>query len=178
MIIWIAILAILAILFLTLLLIQIFLIRLVSLLAEQNSRISSLEKRLSTLQQKPTFYQKIYYHQGDIMAQEGEINITPQGDAIGVVVGSYNNLEGVLTKTSGDIANIANDSPQGADRNVRPMRKPLSSELEKPIEKDSENSTESNNSAFDQRHSLKMINPGSNLEIVPSNSDELLSDEP
>ena len=172
MIIWVVILAILVILFLTLLLIQT-----VSLLAEQNARISSLEKTLSALRQKPTFYQKNYYHQGDIMSQ-GEINVTPQGDAIGVVVGSYNNLEGVLTKTSGDIANISNDPPQSASQNVKPMRKPLSSELEKPIEKDSENSTESNNSAFDQRHSLKMINPGSNLEIVPSNSDELLSDEP
>lgn len=39
------------------------------------------------------------------MTQEREINITPQGDAIGVVVGDSNNLKGILTKTSGDIAN-------------------------------------------------------------------------
>ena len=46
------------------------------------------------------------------MSQEREINISPQGDAIGIVVGDSNNLEGVLTKTSEDIANTKNDPPQ------------------------------------------------------------------
>ena len=112
------------------------------------------------------------------MAQEREINITPQGDAIGVVVGSYNNLEGVLTKTSGDIANITNDPPYASSLAVKPMRKPLSSELEKPIEKNSGTSTKEEADTLDEGNSLKMINPGSSLEMVPSSSDELLSDEP
>ena len=112
------------------------------------------------------------------MPQEREININPQGDAIGVVVGSYNNLEGVLTKTSGDLANISNDPPQASTLAVKPMRKPLSSELEKPIEKDPEISTEEKANTLDEGNSLKMINPANFLEMVPSNNDELLSDEP
>ncbi|MDJ0775423.1 MAG: hypothetical protein QNJ49_18655 [Mastigocoleus sp. MO_167.B18] len=112
------------------------------------------------------------------MSQEREININPQGDAIGVVVGSYNNLEGVLTKTSGDIANISNDPPQAVNFAAKPMRKPLSSELEKPIEKDSEIPTGEETNTFNEGNSLKMINPGGSSEMVPSNSDELLSDEP
>ena len=112
------------------------------------------------------------------MTQEREININPQGDAIGVVVGSYNNLEGVLTKTSGDIANISNDPPQAANLAVKPMRKPLSSELEKPIEKDSEIPADEEDNTLDEGNSFKMINPAGSLEIVPTNSDELLSDEP
>lgn len=50
-------------------------------------------------------------NQGDIMPQEREVNITPQGDAIGVVIGDSNNLKGILTKTSGDLANTTNDTP-------------------------------------------------------------------
>ncbi len=45
------------------------------------------------------------------MPQEREVNITPQGDAVGVVVGDSNNLKGILTKTSEDIANTRNDTP-------------------------------------------------------------------
>ncbi|MEO0967164.1 MAG: hypothetical protein AAFX80_02205 [Cyanobacteria bacterium J06639_18] len=45
------------------------------------------------------------------MPQEREVNITPQGDAIGVVIGDSNNLKGILTKTCGDLANTNNDTP-------------------------------------------------------------------
>ncbi|MDJ0678215.1 MAG: hypothetical protein QNJ36_22995 [Calothrix sp. MO_167.B42] len=112
------------------------------------------------------------------MSQEREVNINPQGDAIGIVVGNYNNLEGVLTKTSGDIANIINDPPQAVTQAFKPMRKPLSSELEKPIEKEPDISTEQQSNALDEGNGLKMINPATSLEMVPSSSDELLSDEP
>ena len=53
------------------------------------------------------------------MPQEREINITPQGDAIGLVVGDSNNLKGILTKTSGDIANTT-DTIQPETQNVKP----------------------------------------------------------
>lgn len=45
------------------------------------------------------------------MTQEREVNVTPQGDAIGIVIGDSNNLKGVMTKTSGDLANTNNDIP-------------------------------------------------------------------
>ena len=110
------------------------------------------------------------------MPQEREINITPQGDAIGIVVGDSNNLEGVMTKTSGDIANITNDIAETPA--VKPMRKALLSELEKTIEKDPQISPEQKANALDQVNALRMINPASSSEIEPSTSDELLSDEP
>ena len=166
-------LAILVILFLTLLLIQT-----VSLLAEQKARISSLEKTVDTLLQKPNFYVQNYHHQGNIMPQEREINITPQGDAIGVVVGDSNNLEGVMTKTSGDIANITNDIAQAETPAVKPMRKALLSELEKTIEKDPQISPEQKANALDQVNALRMINPANSSDMETSTSDELLSDEP
>ena len=53
------------------------------------------------------------------MTQEREINITPQGDAIGVVVGDSNKLKGILTKTSGDIANTT-DTVQPDIKAVEP----------------------------------------------------------
>ena len=53
------------------------------------------------------------------MTQEREINITPQGDALGVVIGDSNNLKGILTKTSGDIANTT-DTIQPHTQDVKP----------------------------------------------------------
>ena len=47
------------------------------------------------------------------MTQEREVNVTPQGDAVGVVIGDSNNLKGVMTKTSRDLANTNNDIPSG-----------------------------------------------------------------
>ena len=154
------------------------LIKNVSLLAEKEARISTLEQILDAQLQKPNFYLQNYYYQGDIMPQEREINITPQGDAIGIVIGDSNNLEGVLTKTSGDIANITNDIPQAETPAIKPMRKALLSELEKTIEKDPQISPEQKANALDQVNALRMINPANSSEMEPSTSDELLSDEP
>ena len=112
------------------------------------------------------------------MPQEREINITPQGDAIGIVVGDSNNLEGVMTKTSGDIANITNDIAPAETPVAKPMRKALLSELEKTIEKDPQISPEQKANALNQVNALRMINPASSSEIETSTRDELLSDEP
>ncbi len=154
---------------------MIFAINTVLLLTEKNARIRSLEKIIIIALQKPSFYAHTYQHQGDIMPEEQGIYINPQGDAIGVSVGDGNILEGVFTKTTGDVANVASQTP-ASQQATSPRINALLTQLQRQIENDNELSAQDKANALEQVKALGLLQQDSTKQVMMATSEELVPD--
>jgi len=106
-----------------------------ALLAEKDSRISSLETMISTALQRPSFYAENYHNQGDTMSEtKGNISITSgDGSKITGVAGAGENMTGsAMADVSGTVTIAINELPDSSEPE-KPGIKELLSQLQAAI---------------------------------------------
>jgi uncharacterized protein YjbI with pentapeptide repeats len=106
-----------------------------ALLAEKDSRISSLENMIATALQRPSFYAKTYHQVGDFMSEsKGNISITSgDGSKISGVAGAGESMTGsAMADVSGTVTIAINELPDSSEPN-KPGIKELLSQLQAAI---------------------------------------------
>ncbi|AFY53661.1 hypothetical protein Riv7116_1087 [Rivularia sp. PCC 7116] len=144
-------------------------------LNNKNARIQNLESILQIAVAKPSLYVQTYQHIGDIMSEENEITINPQGDAVGISIGDDNYQEGVFAKTSGDVANFVNEL-EGSREEASPRIKALFAQIQKTIENNDDLSPEEKNYALQQLKSLESTSQANKRKLMKAESDQFMTD--
>src|SRR5919199_1720208 len=106
-----------------------------ALLAEKDSRISSLENMIATALQRPSFYANTYHQVGDFMSEsKGNISITSgDGSKISGVAGAGENMTGsAMADVSGTVTIAINELPDSSEPE-KPGIKELLSQLQAAI---------------------------------------------
>ena len=106
-----------------------------ALLAEKDSRISSLENMIATALKSPSFYANTYHQVGDFMSEsKGNINITSgDGSKISGVAGAGENMTGsAMADVSGTVTIAINELPDSSEPE-KPGIKELLSQLQAAI---------------------------------------------
>ena len=89
-----------------------------ALLAEKDSRISSLENMIATALQRPSFYAENYHNQGDTMSEsKGNINITSgDGSKISGIAGAGESVtNSAMADISGTVTTTINELPDSSE---------------------------------------------------------------
>ncbi|MEO1427715.1 MAG: hypothetical protein AAFS12_09700 [Cyanobacteria bacterium J06632_19] len=148
-------------------------------LNNKNAQIENLESilnfALKIAVEKPSLYLQTYQHIGDIMSEENEIKITPQGDAVGISIGDDNYQEGVFAKTSGDVANFVNEL-EGSREETSPRVKALFAQIQKTIENNDDLSPEEKSYALQQLKSLESSSQANKRKLMKAESGEFMTD--
>ena len=106
-----------------------------ALLAEKDSRISSLENMIATALQRPSFYAENYHNQGDTMSEsKGNISITSgDGSKISGLAGAGESVTGsAMADISGTVTTTINELPDSSEPE-KPGIKELLSQLQAAI---------------------------------------------